>query len=99
MTVLYLWRLLLMIGVICLGPFIMVFFVPISLCYLCLEKTKELFKEKWKRVIFLCIFWPIALALGLIADVLVIPVGLLVGAPYFAIKQIKDKINTKNNSR
>jgi hypothetical protein len=77
----------------------MVLFVPISLCYLSLEKTKELFKETWKRVICLFFVWPIALALGLIADVVVIPVGLLVGAPYFAIKQIKDKINTKNNSR
>lgn len=99
MFMLYLWRFILLIGVIVLGPFIMVLFVPVSLCYLCLEKSKELVADCSLRAIFLILMLPIVFALGLLADVVVIPVGLLFGAPYFALKQFYDKINTKRNSR
>ena len=77
----------------------MVLFVPIALCYLCIEKAKEQVTDGFMRVICFILILPIVFALGLIADVVVIPVGLLFGAPYFALKQFCDKINTKRNSR
>ena len=91
---LYVWRFLLLIGVILVGPLIMVLFVPISLCYLCLDKSKDLITDGLVRGVCLILILPIVFALGVLADVVVIPVGLLIGAPYFAIKQISDKCKT-----
>ena len=49
-----------------------------------------------------CIFMftlPVIFALGLVADVIVVPAAIIVGIPYFIIKQILDKNKTKRRAR
>ncbi len=42
---------------------------------------------------------PVIFALGLVADVIVVPAAIIVGIPYFIIKQILDKNKTKRRAR
>jgi hypothetical protein len=42
---------------------------------------------------------PIIFALGVAADAIVVPAAIIVGIPYFIIKQIMDKNKTKRRAR
>jgi hypothetical protein len=51
----------------------------------------------------MCCFYifvlPVIFALGFVADVIVVPVAIVVGIPFFIIKQIIDKNKAKRNAR
>ena len=86
MFMLYLWRLLMLIGMILLGPFIMLFFLPVSLCYACIEKSKECIVDSVIRSVFLVVILPIVFIFGIVADIIVAPFAIVFGLPYFIIK-------------
>ena len=97
---LYLKRFFMLLGIIILGPIILVFAVPLGLCAACIEGYGRLFRG---NCFCLCCFFlftlPIVLALGFAADAIVVPLAIVIGAPYFIIKQVIEKKRTKRQAR
>ena len=86
--------------ILLIGPIVLVFVAPIGLCAMCIEGYGRMCRG---NCICLCCFFlfslPIVFALGFAADAIVVPLVIVVGIPYFIIKQLCDKSKTKRNAR
>jgi hypothetical protein len=99
---LYLRRFLLFLVFLIVAPIVLVFAAPIACVAFCLECTKSCWRYNnscWCTCIYFLIVIPPVFALGLAADVVVVPLAIVIGIPFFIYYTISQRMYTWNNAK
>jgi E3 ubiquitin-protein ligase RNF19A len=98
---LYTRRLLILLGLLLVGPIVLALATPVFLTYGWLQCTKSCYRDAHGCCV--CFFFlltvPVVFAVGLALDIIVVPLAIVIGIPFFIIKQIMDKRETKRLAR